>query len=955
MSDDASELSFDSALDGNPPDPYFPTSTAPGSGGKRLLDELVVEVDPSKLPSERELQRVREILYGERGRALQANLAATNASFTSQISELEQELPEGIEPVRRTVGLTPTQLTAMGYSGHAGRWRGHPYDTWSCCDTADLKCPLGEGSAFSPNASSPSKIRTSLDSSTGSLFYKSKSAPFVPAGRSPAKSSHGINDLRQSTPPPVTVRRRSASPHKPAEKLVRTKPSPAQARLAAKAEAKKLAPPSPRKALPVPEFNQELHIAPSKLQVRQSKAQPVRVPPRVAPVLRKLSSAPKIAPVAPSSMAEPEKPRTAAVAVSKANKARESAPRSQVNVPPPSAPYVPSKSAPITANFVVNVPGSVSPPIPPDDAELFQHLYAPSPFVQAQKVELKPRNADPPSAVSPSSSPNVRASAVKAVDVFKQSPQQVEPCPPSPAYSNTLRSLREELNETRTSTYLEDFEFSSDLREEEPKLRIHAELLKQIEEQEAASEQKQSDEVKSNEGAAMDSVQEAQPPVPASPHHAFHEEWTRHQARDVEETKQHETRTQELEATVKDTQDLAVTGASLQFASRLYHNLQSGDDYDTAELRAKYGEPLLIGSVDDPYLPGEAHLPNKYFKAPPERKKTPQRSLSAPPTRSPRITSSNHDSFFAARPVPPRAVVRQELGAKRPEETKHINNVSVVPPSQHDGVWLPTSPLHGVSFYRNNRRRRSKRDKSASPLRARSASPTVSRRGCLCPPGPRTAPSKERVEVNGELKSIHSQPAARIYPSTPSTTGLHGHDVSSISHDQTPFASSFPRASQSDRIKALFDPPSSAYQSIHRTHAAASSLPAHLQFPPGYAEPFAAAPSVHQAPPAPYIFTGAPSPAYSMSHNPVHNPVPAYSSYPMPYYPYGNASYMPYAAPSVYSMHSAAPMYPSSVVPSGLSGPHAIDTWWDQIRAQKRQHEIQGYESVQSRFSTNKM
>ena len=42
---------------------------------------------------------------------------------------------------RRAVGLTDKQINEMGYSNHHGKWRGFPYDSWSCCKSNELHCP----------------------------------------------------------------------------------------------------------------------------------------------------------------------------------------------------------------------------------------------------------------------------------------------------------------------------------------------------------------------------------------------------------------------------------------------------------------------------------------------------------------------------------------------------------------------------------------------------------------------------------------------------------------------------------------------------------------------------------------------------------------------------------------------------------------------------------------------
>eukprot|EP01033_Poteriospumella_lacustris_P011117 gene11117-7908_t len=40
------------------------------------------------------------------------------------------------------LGYTAQQLVEFGYLKHTGRWRGFPYDSWSCCGTSEVVCPL---------------------------------------------------------------------------------------------------------------------------------------------------------------------------------------------------------------------------------------------------------------------------------------------------------------------------------------------------------------------------------------------------------------------------------------------------------------------------------------------------------------------------------------------------------------------------------------------------------------------------------------------------------------------------------------------------------------------------------------------------------------------------------------------------------------------------------------------
>jgi hypothetical protein len=40
------------------------------------------------------------------------------------------------------VGLDENELVDAGYANHVGKWRGFPFDSWSCCQTSDKYCPV---------------------------------------------------------------------------------------------------------------------------------------------------------------------------------------------------------------------------------------------------------------------------------------------------------------------------------------------------------------------------------------------------------------------------------------------------------------------------------------------------------------------------------------------------------------------------------------------------------------------------------------------------------------------------------------------------------------------------------------------------------------------------------------------------------------------------------------------
>lgn len=50
----------------------------------------------------------------------------------------------GVLSQNGAVGFTPLELAEFGYVKHTGKWRGFPFDSWSCCNTAFYVCPVAQ-------------------------------------------------------------------------------------------------------------------------------------------------------------------------------------------------------------------------------------------------------------------------------------------------------------------------------------------------------------------------------------------------------------------------------------------------------------------------------------------------------------------------------------------------------------------------------------------------------------------------------------------------------------------------------------------------------------------------------------------------------------------------------------------------------------------------------------------
>jgi hypothetical protein len=60
---------------------------------------------------------------------------SSSSSSSSKLSTTRDK------PKYGALGYTANQLAEFGYAKHAGRWRGFPYDSYSCCNTSQFVCP----------------------------------------------------------------------------------------------------------------------------------------------------------------------------------------------------------------------------------------------------------------------------------------------------------------------------------------------------------------------------------------------------------------------------------------------------------------------------------------------------------------------------------------------------------------------------------------------------------------------------------------------------------------------------------------------------------------------------------------------------------------------------------------------------------------------------------------------
>lgn len=94
-----------------------------GDNSREQEDESVAP-SPPRSPEDRRQTRLSDT---------QRSAATASSTFSPH---KDVDLSHG------AVGYSAQQLVEFGYLKHTGRWRGFPYDSWSCCGSSDVVCPL---------------------------------------------------------------------------------------------------------------------------------------------------------------------------------------------------------------------------------------------------------------------------------------------------------------------------------------------------------------------------------------------------------------------------------------------------------------------------------------------------------------------------------------------------------------------------------------------------------------------------------------------------------------------------------------------------------------------------------------------------------------------------------------------------------------------------------------------
>jgi hypothetical protein len=354
---------------------------------------------------------------------------------------------------------------------------------------------------------------------------------------------------------------------------------------------------------------------------------------------------------------------------------------------------------------------------------------------------------------------------------------------------------------------------------------------------------------------------------------------------------------------------------------------------------------------------------------PPRREPSPKRrtrSHSAPAAgrRYDRHSASYSGSFSAGVPLlrsfTPRAKVKA-VRASVPSATVTVRrSPSPPPPSarRKSGVWVPSSPLHAISFYRTmGWKGRKGRGRSPSPdhahehqelQRSRSLSPrmpSLPRRTAAADGGHH----KAVVVVNGERRGIKTTPPVKQYPSRPPRSASpKGHSASTYYAETKEMERSSPGYSNESLPKSL-NPDHSSYDAFYEPPATAPPLPFQdlSQQPTMAASPLLTLQHPMDLPwPAPLTIAPSyeamfPPPSPVSFHTTINGFPPA--SPPM-------VTYVPVLMPSPqpYSWSTTA------TVPFGSSGGtfgaslagRSNAEWWARIQQQKRQHEMAGYQAA---------
>jgi hypothetical protein len=115
-----------------------PTQAVPSTGA----------MDPAMMVTDQDRDEVRRLLtlYGSlklTKRIDDTSIATTTTTTTSRTNTSATRPVVHYTKERKTVGLSSQQITRLGYSQHTGKWRGFPYDSWSCCNSSGAKCVAG--------------------------------------------------------------------------------------------------------------------------------------------------------------------------------------------------------------------------------------------------------------------------------------------------------------------------------------------------------------------------------------------------------------------------------------------------------------------------------------------------------------------------------------------------------------------------------------------------------------------------------------------------------------------------------------------------------------------------------------------------------------------------------------------------------------------------------------------
>ncbi|RYH19863.1 hypothetical protein EON65_25420, partial [archaeon] len=191
-------VSMDATL-GSPTGPRTPSPTKTNDPKltKEELEEARTLIAKHKAQSEKRVDLISTLEVEK------SNSMLHSVTLDAHTNELELRHQR---QARLTAGLNSQQLIALGYFRHTGRWRGFPFDSFSCCDTADFTCP--NSNKFLPDAKgtdkrgfmvsqrlSQSSLASSSTLDTKKKFVLKKPTPSAPSKVESSYSSR-INTSR---------------------------------------------------------------------------------------------------------------------------------------------------------------------------------------------------------------------------------------------------------------------------------------------------------------------------------------------------------------------------------------------------------------------------------------------------------------------------------------------------------------------------------------------------------------------------------------------------------------------------------------------------------------------------------------------------------------------------------------------------------------------------------------